>query len=64
MTSEKSVQEPAKIAGRGIDGVAAAEQPEPASVLVLDLPVVADRAAFAITSPTTRRRYVRARQRA
>ena len=36
MKLEKPVQEPAEIAGREIDGVTAAEEPEPAAVLVLD----------------------------
>ena len=63
-SSEKSVQEPAKIAGRGIDGVAAAEEPEPAAVLVLDLPVVARWRSARDRSSTIRRRCVQARRRA
>src|SRR5208337_2683839 len=49
--SEKSVQEPAEIPGRGIDGVTTAEEPEPTAVLVLDLPIVAGSAALAIGRP-------------
>src|SRR5208283_2767668 len=49
--SEKSVQGPAEIPGRGIDGVTTAEEPEPTAVLVLDLPIVAGSAALAIGRP-------------
>ena len=45
------MQEPAQVAGGGIAAVAAAEQPEPAALLVLDREVVAHRGHLGSAAP-------------
>src|SRR5665213_3632781 len=48
---EKTVQEPAEIAGVGLFAVTAAEHPEPFAGVVLELEVVAHRVDLAVSPP-------------